>query len=129
MNKDFKKEFKNCPVCSLRRWIIKLMNLPDKPPEANIRFFEDLANELKARGIARPQWNYALDSKQGVVADPEKLAGVPIGSELPGWAFETDICSECGMVYATKLERLKAHRTFEPSPHQKIVLPNLKQNS
>jgi len=112
MDKEFKKEFKKCPACGSEN-----------------RFFESLAKELKERGIARKEWNFALDSKQGVVTDPQMVAGVPIGSELPGWSFETDICSECGTVYATKLERLKAHRSFEPSPHRKTILPNLKQNN
>lgn len=98
MKKDFSAEFKKCPACG-----------SDK------RFFEELATELKLRGIARPEWNFSLDGKTGVLADVAKIQSIPIGAELPGYDYATDICMECGLIYATRIRRFSAKRTVDPA--------------
>ena len=93
MEKDFKKTFSECPVC-----------------HSTNRFFEQMAQEVKDRGLAHPNWIFSYDTREGVVADQEKLKlnQVPIGSELPAYFLRTDICMDCGNVYAVELVRLNA---------------------
>ena len=81
MDKDFKRQFTKCPCC-----------------RSEDRFLEQLGGELKARGLAREDWNFHLEVKQGVVVDPTKEAAIPIGSEVPGYGIMTDICMDCGCV-------------------------------
>ncbi len=88
MDKDFHRTFTKCPCCG-----------------SEDRFFEQLGNELKARGIAREEWSMHLDVKHGVVLDPTKEDAIPIGSEVPGFGIITDVCMECGCVYAIDLTR------------------------
>jgi len=99
MEKNFRETFTSCPCCGSEE-----------------RFFEQLANELKERGIARPDWSFHLDLKRGVVLDPAKEASIPIGSELPGFEFATDICIKCGCIYATELLRVDAKITLAQAP-------------
>ncbi len=97
MDKDFHKEFTKCPVCS-----------------SEDRFMEQLGYELKDRGIARPEWNMRWDARQGVVADSQKMAALPIGSELPGYVVNTDICMDCGCIYAVDITRLNGKVGLAP---------------
>jgi len=116
MNKDFAKDFNQCPACGSKE-----------------RFFEQLAQELKDRGIAKAQFNFSYDLKKGVVIDQTTVARIPIGSELPGYEFQTDICMECGCIYATRLRRIQAKRTLEPPqkpmPQQKPHIMGLPMNN
>lgn len=109
MDKEFVKEFTKCPACG-----------------SEDRFFESIANELKQRGLAQKGWNFALDSKQGVVGSKQMMDNLPIGSELPTFQFETDICTdicmECGNIYATKFIRGQAKRGLDRSKQPPIDL-------
>ena len=107
MDKDFSRQFTKCPCCG-----------------SEDRFFEQLGNELKERGLAREEWGMYLDVKQGVVVDQTKEAAIPIGSELPGYGFKTDICMECGCVYAIDLTRMDVKKTITPTP---MMPPNRAQ--
>lgn len=98
MNKDFHKEFKKCPCCG-----------------SEDRFLEQLGNELKARGLAREEWNFHLDVKQGVVLDRTKEAAIPIGSEVPGYGIMTDICMNCGCIYAVDITRNDVKKSIAPA--------------
>ncbi len=91
MKKDFKKDFNECPVC-----------------KSKDRFFEQLGKELKDRKIARPEWTMCLEAKSGVVSDQTKVGALPVGSKLPAFAIKTDVCMECGCIYAIYLERGEA---------------------
>lgn len=104
MDNDFQRDFTKCPVC-----------------ESEDRFLEQLGNELKERGLARPEWNMRWDFRQGVVVDQQKSAATPIGSELPGFEVATDICMNCGCVYATILKRLSGKIGLAP---QQPIVPN-----
>lgn len=102
LDKDFDKEFKKCPACG-----------------SEVRFFESLTEEARERGMIRKEFTMFLESKTGVVVDPQKIQGLVIGAELIGFVFTEDFCAECGCRYATRLKRVKAHKTLDqpkPSP-------------
>ena len=107
MDKDFHKTFTKCPCCG-----------------SEDRFLEQLGNEVKERGLAREEWNFHMDIRQGVVTDPAKEAAIPIGAEMPGYGFVTDICMDCGCVYAIDLTRSDAKKSIVPQP---IPPPNRAQ--
>lgn len=122
MEKDFHKEFKKCPVCKLREELAKILGKPDlKLGDGSDRFLEQLGKEMKDRGLAREEWNIHLQAKQGPVLDPTKEAAIPIGSEIPGYDFKTDICMDCGCIYAIELRRLDIKKS--PAPPQ-LIPPN-----
>lgn len=98
MDKDFHRNFNKCPCCG-----------------SEDRFFEQLGNTLKERGLAREDWNFHLDVKQGVVLDPTKQEAIPIGSELPGYGIITDVCMDCGCVYAIDLTRNDVKKSIAPA--------------
>lgn len=97
MNISFHKNFTKCPACG-----------------SEDRFLEQLGNELKERKLARDEWKMSWDFRQGVVIDQQKAAGIPIGSELPGYIVATDICMNCGCVYATSLTRVSGKISLAP---------------
>lgn len=107
MDKDFTRQFTKCPCC-----------------DSEDRFFEQLGKELKDRGLAREDWGMYLDVKQGVVVDQTKEAAIPIGSELPGYGFKTDICMDCGCVYAVDLTRMDVKKSIAPT---QPIVPNRAQ--
>ena len=107
MDKDFHREFTKCPCCG-----------------SEDRFFEQLGNELKARGLARDEWGMHLDVKQGAVLDQTKEAAIPIGSEVPGYGIITEVCMDCGCVYAIDLTRSDVKKQVAP---QQMVPPNRAQ--
>ena len=107
MDKDFHREFTKCPCCG-----------------SEDRFFEQLGKELKERGLAREEWNFHMDVKQGAVVDQTKEATIPIGSEVPGYGIITDVCMECGCVYAVDLTRNDVKKSIAP---QQQIPPNRAQ--
>ena len=98
MSKNWEKEFDKCPACG-----------------ANKPFFKGIVDELKQAGRVPKDWNFWLDMKQGVVFPPNKLPMLPIGALLPGYQFSTDICSECGCIYAVGLARKEAKTQLAPA--------------
>ena len=107
MDKDFHRTFTKCPCCG-----------------SEGRFLEQLGNELKARGLAREEWNFRLDVKRGVVLDQTKEASIPIGSEIPGYGIMTDVCMDCDCIYAIDLARSDAKKTIAPA---QMIPPNRAQ--
>lgn len=79
-------QFNQCPNCSSEQ-----------------RFCETLADELKRLGYAREKWKYGYDFRQGVVTDPHKETTIPIGGKVPSYQITTDICMNCGTIYAVSL--------------------------
>ncbi len=92
------KEFKKCPVCG-----------------SNLRFGEQLTNEMKGKGWARKEFEFCLQIHQSAVVDQTQLAKIPIGSKIPGLAVHTDVCMECGTIYATKIMRREAIKSVMPT--------------
>src|SRR4030042_2065597 len=87
MEKEFKKEFKSCPVCKSKN-----------------KFCAELGKEIKKRGLTTKGWAFCYESRSGITMD--KAAPVPlVGTTLPGFIIIVDICMDCGCVYASKIER------------------------
>lgn len=107
MDKDFHKDFKKCPCCGSEE-----------------RFLEQLGNEMKERGLASDKWSFHLDVKRGVAVDPAKVDAIPYGSEIPGYGLMTDICIDCGCIYAINITRIEAKKEIAPTPP---ILPNRAQ--
>ena len=105
MDRNFYKEFTECPNCG-----------------SNQRFCEQLGQELKDRGLARPDWTFNYDVRSGVVMDT-KYTQVRIlaGATLPGFAIALDICMDCGTLYAVRLNRLEGR--MDPMPRQGPIIP------
>ena len=101
-------EFKNWPACG----------------SAGPTFVESLANEVKARGMMRPEYNFyaqifPVGVKYGVVRDahPAQEAKVMIGSTFPVYRILTDVClgtpeKPCGCIFARKVIRTDAKKTL-----------------
>ena len=111
MDKDFHKTFDLCPNCG-----------------SNLRFCEELGKELKERGLARPEWNMRFDTRSGVVADQNRAILIPIGSHLPGYGILTDICMNCGTVYAVELRRLEGEIHATPMQESPFDPNNIRAN-
>ena len=107
MDKDFHRTFTKCPCCG-----------------SEDRFLEQLGKDLKDRGLAREEWNFHMEVRQGIVVDPTKEAAIPIGSEIPGYGFITDICMDCGCIYAIDLTRNDVKKSIAPAPP---MMPNRAQ--
>ena len=106
MDKEFHRTFTKCPCCG-----------------SEDRFLEQLGDEMKERGLAREEWAFHMDVREGVVVDQTKAESIPIGSEVPTFALMTDICIECGCIYAVDLTRGDVKKPA-PSP---MTLPNRAQ--
>lgn len=91
------KTFDSCPVC-----------------KSTNRFFESLSNDLKTRGLARPEWSLCWDVRQGVVVDPAREKSMPIGSEAASYGVKTDICLDCGCIYAINLSANMVKKSVQP---------------
>ena len=81
------KRFEVCPVCGSGK-----------------RFAETLAQMAKDRGLARDNWRFFFDRKQGVVLDNNKSVLIPIGAKAPTFDLTLDVCVDCGTVYAISLD-------------------------
>ncbi len=103
-------EFKKCPNCS-----------------SELRFAEQLAGELKSKGWAMPDFTFCLQIVRTPIIDKRVQAKIPIGSSVPGMHIHTDICMECGTVYAVRIMREDVKKTIAPNtPH--ISLPGDSRN-
>jgi hypothetical protein len=91
------KEFTKCPECGSEN-----------------RMFEQMGQELKDRGVAKEDMKFYFDMKNGALANQEIMAKLPIGGELPAFATATDICTDCGCIYAVRLERTNAKKGLAP---------------
>jgi len=105
MDKNFQKEFTQCPNCG-----------------SDQRFCEQLAQELKDRGLARPSWTFNFDVRNGVVMDSQYTqTKILTGADLPGFLIHTDICMDCGTIYAVRLARLEGK--MRPAPKMGPIPP------
>ncbi len=97
-DKSWSKSFDKCPGCG-----------------STERFFEGILKELKDRGLLDQKINcYDFQKQQGVGLPSEKIAALPIGSELPAFERVWDICCRCGLMYSTLLSRTIAKKGLEP---------------
>jgi uncharacterized Zn finger protein len=77
------KEFTRCPVCGSEE-----------------RFMESLAQKVIKQGIASKDWRLFYDVRHGVAIDPERTIIMPVGLRVPAYFVATDICMNCGTIYA-----------------------------
>lgn len=106
MDKNFHRTFTKCPCCG-----------------SEDRFLELLGQEMKDRGLTRPEWNFHYDVRNGAVLDQNKEDCIPIGSEIPAYSLVTDICMNCGCVYAIDIIRLDAKKSIAtplPTPLNRV---------
>lgn len=101
---QIQKEFPSCPACG-----------------SQDRFFETLTKEVKEAGFAREEWDFHYDLKQGAIVDKVKEPSIPVGSEAPGYLIKTDICLNCGCVYATELNSTPVKKSLATP---KLVRPD-----
>lgn len=94
---NINQQFNQCPNCGSER-----------------RFLESLVNEVKDRGYARKEWTLGLDFKRGAVIDPTREAAIPIGAQVPGYQITTDICMDCGAVYAVRIMSGEVTKSIAP---------------
>jgi len=91
------------------------------------RFFEELGMEMKKRGLAGEDKVFSLDAKQGIMMDDSKKRIIPVGITIPGFDIKSDICAECGCMYATELHMIEGKTIAAPLDLQKGA-PNTKNN-
>ena len=97
------KQFSQCPNCGSER-----------------RFLETLAKEVKDRGYARKHWKFGLDFRRGAVIDPTREAAIPIGAQIPSYQIATDVCMDCGTIYAVDIKSGEVTKSIAPP---KILRP------
>lgn len=90
-------DFTKCPACG----------------SEGTGFFAGLAQRVKDKGYGRPEWDFYLDIKQGIVMDKTQEAKILIGSTMPTFKFGTDICSHCGCVFARFIEDGEAEKQLK----------------
>ena len=106
MDKEFHKTFDHCPACG-----------------SDQQFCKELGEELRERSLARPEFIMRYDMRQGVVVDQNRAAPMPIGINLPGGSITTDICMDCGAVYAVDIQRIEGRTQAAPLPTGNKPLP------
>lgn len=96
-------EFK-CPVCTLRELLATLVEGLEARgvPEP---FTKAMADMVKAQGWMHPDITFYLQIWQGAVYDPAWVNKIPKGSKLPAYHVYLNVCSGCGCIYASKLEK------------------------
>lgn len=106
MDKDFRVEFSSCPACG-----------------SDQQFLKELGKELVERGLARPDFAQRYEMRTGVIADQNKTVLIPIGIKLPGYHIVTDICMNCGTMFAVELRRIEGTTQAAPMNKQKFQHP------
>lgn len=123
MEHEFEKKFPKCPVCKFREEIAEILGKPELAlSDGKNAFCGQMGEEMKERGLARPEWNFHLDLTKGIVVDRNKESSIPIGSKVPAYGIATDICLDCGCIYATNLIR-----NNEKKPAPILAPPNRAQ--
>ena len=97
MAENWVKEFSECPGCG-----------------GESRMFEQMGREVKERGLAKEEMTFYYDMRSGPLATQDMLAKLPLGGEVPAFVVCTDICLDCGCIYAVKLESKKAKKGLAP---------------
>lgn len=78
-----KYKYTKCPACG-----------------SESRHFEELSAEAIELGSAKEGFVTGYDMTNGVIGEPEILQRLPLGSEAPSIRVVTDICKDCGSLYA-----------------------------
>ena len=95
-------DFNNCPVCG-----------------STEKLAESAANYMKEKGWASEGFHFCIQFVGGMPIDKPLENKIPMGSVIPEIAAFTDICLNCGNVYATRIVRgakQKAPTIITPGP-------------
>jgi hypothetical protein len=108
--------------------MIKLVNQFDQCPNcgSTTKFCASLAKEMVDRKLAKDDFTMYLGVYRAPVIDQRTEPKIPIGSEVPVLIAFTDICQDCGTIYAVRLERDTVKKTL-PIPTMPIR-PSLLHN-
>lgn len=101
-----KYQYGKCPACGSKK-----------------RHYEDMCEKAIKAELAQPGFLVPYNYNSRVIADKLKLDAAPLGSEVPSIASATEICKDCGCVYAPMVITGKAKKTLTPP---KIILPGQK---
>ncbi len=93
MNNDKQKprivaEFVKCPVCGSTK-----------------RFADSVAAEERAKGLMGDDVPAGVWEFAGPIFDPRRVDKMLVGSMVPGIRVVTDVCLDCGTMYAVRLIR------------------------
>jgi hypothetical protein len=89
--------FDNCPAC-----------------HSADRLVGALSEGEKANGHMRPNIEFYINTIGGIITD-KALAGTKlIGSSAPAYSMSFDVCTNCGCMYAVKIEIGKATLSILP---------------
>ena len=92
IDKNLSKEFPKCPCC-----------------KAESALVHNIGKEMKDQHLAREDWTPCMDVKQGIVLDQNYKVLLPVGKIVnAGYVIQTDVCTECGCVWAVKVQRAPA---------------------
>ncbi len=122
---DYKKEFPKCPVCALREELAEILGKPDlKLGDGRSKFCADLAEMSKERGLASKDFRFHFQYLTGIAVEPKEAEKAAVGAEAPSYIIGTDICPDCGCVYASTLT---SGDEKKPPPPTQLVTPNRAQ--
>ncbi len=106
-SKAWVKEFSQCPHCGSEE-----------------RYFEGIIKGLKERKLlAESIQCFDFQRRRGIGLASDKIAILPIGSEIPSFNEVWDICKGCGLHYSTHLEIGSAKKGLAPT----LITPNRAQ--
>lgn len=93
-----KRTFDKCPACG-----------------STNRFFERLTKEAKEDKQGKEDWRLFYQMIDRVVVDNRLAKSLPLGSKVQSYIVFTDICDDCGCVYAMEIRTSIAQKTFVPN--------------
>lgn len=80
-------KFDHCPACGLDN-----------------RLVGTLQKKEKAAGHMRPNVEFYVNTIPGVIADKALEGSRLVGSTAPGYSISLDVCTNCGCMYAVKID-------------------------
>ena len=100
-----KYQYVKCPACGSKK-----------------RHYEKVSEKAAEADLAKPGFLVPFNYDSRVVAEKMKLDIAPIGTGAPSITTATEVCMDCGCVYAVMVITGKAEKTLAKEP-PKIFLP------
>lgn len=95
--------YPHCPACRSKK-----------------RHFEKMCEKAVKAGTGKPGVDAPFQQFTRNFVDRSLEPTLPVGTEVPSIQLKTDICMDCGCVYAVIVVHTKATKTLLPT---KLVLP------
>ncbi len=105
-NQPKQLRFSKCPACG-----------------STIRVFEEQGRLLKERKLATPDVNFYYQGGNFLIGNKRIEEKQVIGSKLPIIGVKTDICMDCGLVYAVEVAIGEATKSIVPQKMPPIIGP------